>query len=363
MKILALVTDAFGAPGGIACYNRDFLTALAAVAEVGKVNVLPRFGRPAAVNEKLLQLQGHRGKLRYSAAGVLEALRFRPDRVFCGHVFMLPLAALIGRLTGTPIWLQLHGIEAWDLQSTSMRRSLKQVDLVTCVSRYTRQKFLAWSNMDPAKVKVLPNTVSDHFVPLDRSAARAHWNLGNSPTLLTVGRLAPTERYKGHDRVLKCLPQLLASHPSLLYLVGGEGEDRARLEELADVLGVSESVRFLGKVPFDELPQLFNAADLFVMPSTGEGFGIVYLEAMACGTPALGLDADGSRDPLRDGDLGVVTADVALGRAIGEALVAGRPEGLSVRVREIFGPIAFARQVGLLLQQMGGVRGDATCVG
>jgi glycosyltransferase involved in cell wall biosynthesis len=123
---------------------------------------------------------------------------------------------------------------------------------------------------------------------------------------MTVSRLAASERYKGHDRVLNALPALIAERPKLTYLVVGEGDDRARLEGLVAQLGITENVRFIGSVLPRELPDYYRLADVFVMPSTGEGFGIVFLEAMASGVPTIAGHSDGSRDPLCDGTFGAL---------------------------------------------------------
>ena len=113
--------------------------------------------------------------------------------------------------------------------------------------------------------------------------------------ILTVGRIDPKNNgYKGHDRIIRALPNLRRQDRAVVYLIAGEGDDRARLERLASELGVEDRVRFLGKVPFEDLPDAYRAADLFALPSTGEGFGIVYIEAMACGTPAIGLSMGGA---------------------------------------------------------------------
>ena len=102
---------------------------------------------------------------------------------------------------------------------------------------------------------------------------------------MTVSRLASSEQYKGHDRVIRTLPRLLSQHPETIYLIVGDGDDRPRLESLAVECGVAEKVQFAGLVPPEELPDYFRLADVFVMPSTGEGFGIVFLEAMAYRRP------------------------------------------------------------------------------
>jgi phosphatidylinositol alpha-1,6-mannosyltransferase len=196
-------------------------------------------------------------------------------------------------------------MESWRELSTIHRRAIETASLITSVSRYSRRRLLEWVGIDPIRVKVLPNTVDPRFRPgpkpdylLDRFRARG------KKVLLTVSRLAASEGYKGQDRVLQVLPRIRSRHPELLYVIVGDGDDRPRLEALAAALGVTEQVSFASSVTPEQLPDYFRLADVFVMPSTGEGFGIVFLEAMACGLEVIGGNRDGSVDPLADGMLG-----------------------------------------------------------
>jgi phosphatidyl-myo-inositol dimannoside synthase len=309
LRILALVTDAFGGHGGIAQYNRDFLSALARCNGVGDVIVLPRrcaelMGTlPAGVR----QLRAIENRIAYAVAAPWTAMTHHPiDFVFCGHLFMAPLSAGICRVLNVPLWLQVHGLEVfWREHSALERRSVESATIVTTVSRYTRRRLLHWVGMDPARVKVLPNTVGPQYQPgpkppylLERHGA------GGKKVLVTVSRLGSSEQYKGHDRVIRALPRLLKQHPDTIYLIVGDGDGRPRLESLAVECGVAKNVQFTGSVPAEKLPDYFRLADVFVMPSTGEGFGIVFLEAMATGVHVVGGNRDGSVDPLADGELG-----------------------------------------------------------
>jgi phosphatidylinositol alpha-1,6-mannosyltransferase len=245
-------------------------------------------------------------KLLYSLAALREARARRPVHiVFCGHLFMAPLAATIARLFRARLWYQVHGIEAWQEMPGLHRRSLELATLVTSVSRYTRHRLLAWAGIDPARVKVLPNTFDPAFTPgpkpaylLDRHAAHG------KTVVMTIARLAASESYKGHDLVIRILPRILADHPDIIYLIVGEGDDRQRLEALAEEIGVREKVHFAGGVSAEEMPDYLHLADVFVMPSVGEGFGIVFLEALASGISVIGGNRDGSPDPLAEGVLG-----------------------------------------------------------
>ena len=310
LRILALVTDAFGGNGGIAQYNRDFLSALATCDRVEDVIVLPRFSARSvgSLPTCVRQLRPVESKLAYSFAAFWTAVRYQPiDLVFCGHLFMAPLAAVIARALRVPLWVQVHGIEAWRELSAPQRRSVESAMMISSVSRHTRHRLLQWVGIDPARVKVLPNTVNPQYHPgpkpgylIDRHAA------SGKKVLMTVSRLAGSEQYKGHDRVIRTLSRVLSHHPDTIYLIVGDGDDRLRLESLAVECGVVKNVQFTGWVPPEELPDYFQLVDVFVMPSSGEGFGIVFLEAMATGVRVIGGSQDGSRDALCDGALGTL---------------------------------------------------------
>jgi phosphatidylinositol alpha-1,6-mannosyltransferase len=226
---------------------------------------------------------------------------------------MVPLAVVISKLSGAPIWLQLHGVEAWRRRTGVFRWCVEQVNFVTAVSRHTRRQFLSWANLDPNRVFVLPNTVGKNFTPEgNRLTAKETYGLAGKRVLLTVSRLVKSERYKGHERVLRCLPQIAEEIDDLVYVIAGDGDMRCELEELVHRERLEDVVVFTGEVEKSELPTLYRAADVFVMPSSGEGFGIVYLEALACGTPVIAGDSDGARDPLQDGNLGVLADEQGL---------------------------------------------------
>jgi phosphatidylinositol alpha-1,6-mannosyltransferase len=308
-RILALVTDAYGMRGGIARYNRDLFEALARGG--AEIVVLPRHGDPREISlpPGIRQLPAVFGRLRFCAVSLLAAWRHRPvDIVFCGHVYMAPLARVVARLLGARYWLQAHGADIWTDRRDVLRRAIEAADLVSTVSRGTRRLLLDWVDLAPERVRVLPNTVDERFVPgAPSEALRSRLQIGPGPALLTVGRLSASERYKGHEQVFAILPALRRRFPALVHLVAGDGDDRARLEARAVELACDAgAVRFLGYVPDEELPDLYRLADLFVMPSSDEGFGIVYLEAAACGLRVVGGKGGGSGDAVPDARVGVL---------------------------------------------------------
>jgi phosphatidylinositol alpha-1,6-mannosyltransferase len=352
--MLALVTDAYGGRGGIAQYNRDFFWALAE-AGLPSIAVLPRQAPDSpGMPEPIEQLPARPGRIAYSVAALRTAVFRTVDVVFCGHLFMAPLAALIAWLKGAKLIIQTHGIEAWPRPSRIQRTATERADLVLCVSRYTRAAVLSWAAIAPDRVLVVPNTVREGFTPADGGAQRAALGIERKRVLLTVGRMDSRECYKGHDRVIAAITDLVAKGHDICYLVVGEGDDRLRLEALARDAGVSDRVRFLGSVGLQSLIEIYRAADLFVMPSTGEGFGVTFLEAMASGTPALGLGVAGDRDALADGELGTETSEAELAATIAQLLDEPRPDSLKLAaaVHERFGRKKFAEAASTALNRL-----------
>ena len=141
--------------------------------------------------------------------------------------------------------------------------------------------------------------------PVD-PALVGRYGLAGKRVLFTFGRLVSRERAKGMDEVMEAMPGLLADVPDLVYLIGGDGPDRPRLAAKAESLGLGARVIFAGRIAEEEKVAHYRLADAYVMPSRGEGFGIVLLEAMACGVPALASAKDGGREALLDGKLGLL---------------------------------------------------------
>ncbi len=307
-----VLLEVFAAEGGIQSYVRDILQTLRDANAPTDVFVLrdgPEVENPLVSPTLKFHYfkQANAGMARVKlAASLLQyLLMVRPDRVYCGHVLLAPLVrALCGPL-GIPYTVLTYGKEVWEPLSKSKQKALRAADRIWTISRYSRDELCQANGVAPEKVDFLYCAVDGaQFQP---SAKSAHWvekyGLGEARVLLTVARLWSGDPYKGVDVTIRALPQILAKFPDVKYLVVGRGDDQPRLAQLAIDLGVSDRVVFAGFVATADLVAHYNLADAYVMPSQ-EGFGIVYLEAMACGKPVLSGDADGSADPLQDGRFG-----------------------------------------------------------
>ena len=287
----------------------------------------------------------------------IQLLCQRPQEVLVCHLNLAPLACLLNQWLGLPYRVLLHGVELQGLEqqiplAAKRLASLVQAHQLIAVSSHTAELVKALPGLNQAPLVCLPNTFrSDHFkLQLPRARSPLH-------TLLTVCRLDASEGYKGVDRLLHALPQVINAIGPVRYLVAGRGDDLPRLQNLAESLGLQDVFQPLGFVATADLPRLYDSADAFVMPSTGEGFGIVFLEAMACGTPVLAGNRDGSVDALDSGRLGLLVDPLdseAIGIGILQLLQRQGPplwfhrNQLSQAVIDHFGPVAYQRRVAAL---------------
>lgn len=308
-RVLALVGDAYGGRGGIAKFNRDLLGAIAGMRECAEVVIVARHA-PDAPGELPARIRQHpvaAGRAGFLLAALREGANGPFDLVVAGHINLCAPAAFIAGLRRARTLLFIHGIDAWQRHGrATVRLALGRMDIVAGVSRFTLDRFRAWSGMPDLRLRHLPNCVDLRAYGAGARSPELARRLGlaGRTTVMTLGRLASTERYKGIDEVIEALPALSRHVPDIAYLVCGEGDDCERLAAKAMTLGVADRVVFSGYVPEADKADYFRLADAYVMPSRGEGFGIVFLEALACGIPVVGSRLDGSREALLDGALG-----------------------------------------------------------
>lgn len=308
MKVLLLTSDAYAANGGIALYNRDIIEALVAMPEVDQVVVIARSMPSAATGvppKVRLVAESLGGKARFVKAA-LRASTGGYGLVICGHINLLPVAALVNQAIRAPLVMMVYGIDVWQPPYRLARQWLKAVDAVWSISAVTTERMSHWAGLPAARYTQLPNAIHlDRYAMAPRRAdLQARHGLEGARVIMTLARLPDKERYKGVDEVLEAMPALLQDIPNLKYLVAGDGDDRPRLMQKAKALGLSDRVVFAGMISEADKADYFRLADAFVMPGRGEGFGFVFLEALACGVPAVGSQIDGSREALRGGELG-----------------------------------------------------------
>ena len=362
--------DLFSTTGGIQAFSRYLIDAVRAEAFSKYFRALIKNDLPDDIPDKRalhnfnaygnwpLRLRS----ARFASGCLYQAWRERPGLIVSTHLNFGPLAMIAKRSFGAPYILVAHGIDAWGMTNASRMRALREADLTLAVSNYTRDRLIQEVGLDEDRVKILPNTFAAERFAIAPKPPELLLRYGlrpDNPVILTVCRLADTECYKGYDQIIKAMPEILRVVPNTRYLLVGKGPDRPRIEKLIAEAGVQDAVILAGFVPDEELAEHYNLCDIFAMPSRAEGFGIVYLEALACGKPVLAGNKDGSRDALGGGELGLlVDPDDTAGIAAEIIRVLRRehwrpeifnPELLRRRVIELFGFEAFKHAVAGLL--------------
>lgn len=208
--------------------------------------------------------------------------------------------------------LLAHGIEVWKPLMGWKKKMLHRCDMILPVSHFTKEKMKVLYGLPDDKFSVLNNCLDPFMeLPLQKEKEPAlleRYGIKKEQlVLLTVSRMTDTEQYKGYDKVLQVLPELVKAHKDLRYLLVGkyDQKEKQRLDAIIRELNLGGVVVFTGLVPDEELAAHFNLGDIFIMPSEKEGFGIVFIEAMFYGIPVIAGNTDGSVDAICNGELGI----------------------------------------------------------
>jgi len=300
-------------------YSRFLLDGLQAVLPDAQIHVFSMHDRPssapktASSNTTYHALGTIPERLRIPAftATVLQAgMRQRPDLIITTHVHFTPVARWLKQHRSISYWAIAHGFESWNVRKVTVKQGMIQADKLLAVSRFTSTQI--YQSLNVMNLDILPNTFDEIRFQVNTPFAHLLERYGlnvNQPVILTVNRLAAGESFHSYDQILAALPSIRQAIPNVHYVIAGKGDDRPRLEAAIAAQNLQDCVTLAGFVPDEELPAHYALADVFAMPSKLEGFGIVYLEAMACGKPVL-AGFDGAQDALKDGALGaLVDAD------------------------------------------------------
>lgn len=241
-------------------------------------------------------------------ADLVRAIRTaRPDYVMYMHVNLArpaPWLHAVGHPARFGVWT--YGIEIWPRLSKLHRHALSRAEAVMTISADSVRRTVETQDVSPERVHLVPLSLPQAMFRSDRPTPGTE----GSGRLLTVSRLAETERGKNIEELIAAMATVRRAHAGAHLVIVGDGDARERLEGLAREHGVADLVTFTGRLSDDELQQEYRKADLFVLPSEKEGFGLVFVEAMLTGTPVLGLARGGPLDIVRDGVDGRLIQDV-----------------------------------------------------
>jgi len=251
-------------------------------------------------------------KINFILSTVKAASKY--DIIIMSHINLLLVGWLIKKVyPEKKIILFAHGIEIWGQLPLQKKMILPSCDYIIPVSRFTSEKIQEIHKIKTEKCIVLNNCL-DPFMPLGKeikSTPDLRARYGYKPEdkiLFTLTRLSSKERYKGYDKVLEALVNVKKSNPFVKYLIAGSYDEREKtyITELSEKLALKDNLVLAGFIPEEELFAHFSFADIYIMPSMKEGFGIVFIEAMYYGIPVIAGNKDGSVDALCDGKLGML---------------------------------------------------------
>ncbi|MFN6559146.1 MAG: glycosyltransferase [Nostoc sp. ChiSLP01] len=314
-----LFPNIFGFKGGIQVYSIFLLRALQDLYPDANYDVFLKYDKNNLKKDPNLEFLnstkfhyfGHLPRLLQTILFARKIITFgilqRPTIAISTHVNYATACYALKRITGIPYWVVAHGLEVWEIDNKITKLALKEADRIISVSNYTRQRLLSETDIDPQKIVVLPNTFDAKEFQIKPKPTKLlkRYNLrDDQPVILMVTRLGRMAKYKGYDQIIHALVKVRSQIPDVRFILAGKGDDLPRIKALISSLNLEDSITIAGFVPDEELCAHYNLCDVFAMPSKGEGFGIVYLEALACGKPVLAGNQDGSVDPLAQGKLG-----------------------------------------------------------
>jgi phosphatidyl-myo-inositol dimannoside synthase len=317
-NVLFLTLRVFSATGGIEKVCRIFGKALCDIATAVKgmqVKVFSLYDTSAEVDTNYIPVNSFIGFGKARLKFVFTTLRkaSSADTVIVSHINLLSVGYLVKTIfPKKKLLLFAHGIEVWQPLSATRKKMLRKCDTILAVSQFTKNKLVEMCGIQDSRITVFNNCL-DPYLPAphpgkDTRFMEKYGLQKTNPLLFTLTRMSSKELYKGYDHVLYSLSNLKAKFPGIKYMIAGKYDEteKKRLDTLIGKTSIKDDVIFTGYVPDEDLASLFSLADVYVMPSKKEGFGIVFIEAMYYGIPVIAGNKDGSADALNNGKLGML---------------------------------------------------------
>ena len=321
MKILYICGD-LSLIGGIEKYNKDFIESLSALDDL-ELSVIQRYRG------------GFLAKFYFLSRSITRLIVMQPDIVICAHLHFSIIGLMAKYLLRINYSISLYGIECIKVKSKVYSFAIKKAKTLTVISEYTKKLITNQFILNEKVFYYLPSCVNEYEFSLieSKEMLRKKFGMDGGPVLLTLSRLSSDEE-KGQHRVLRALPYLSKKFPTLKYVIAGPGND-PRVDGVINLNpNIKDRVIRLGKVSTLEKLYLYNLCDLFVLLSKNEGFGIVFLEALACGSKVVASDGYGCKQALFNGELGLTVDpddDFAVALTLEEGLLSSLEKGSQTR--------------------------------
>src|SRR2546428_4411775 len=316
LRVLVLGLDIFASTGGIQRVGRQVCKALTQDPELFQIDIFALGdsnddGDARYLGSGLRRFRGfQRRRLRFAMAVLGAARRRRYDACFALHVNLAPVTALVCSLSRhTRSVVFVYGVEVWSPLSPTRRWALGHADRILTISQFTMEQMLGVGQLAVSmrkRIGIVPLGLDPYMEPdpagvVDEDRA----GLPKGRILLTVSRMSLADEYKGHIHVIRALPRVLERAPDVRYVVVGAGPLIAALSRGSRATGGADRVIFTGALDDAAVRRLYRQCEIFVMPSRREGFGLVYIEAMAHGKPVIATTFDAAGEIIHHREAGL----------------------------------------------------------
>ncbi len=354
--IAFLYLSAFSSQGGIERFNQAFIHALNK--NTDNVSLFSIYDKLESLDMRYSNNARFTGFFKSRLLTIfivlIKLILKKSDVLFIGHLNLAPLGVVVQVFRPKlKVILIGHGIDVWGQTSFLKKMFLKRVHQIWTVSSFTRDKMINEYGLLPEKFRLFPNTL-DPFIDFSlkeqqlKDLKDRYGIQKDTKVILTVCRISSAEAYKGYDRVVRALPLLKTQ--DVCYLLAGKYDEieKHRVLKIAEEFKVADKLIFTSFVPDKELIAHYKLADVFIMPSLNEGFGIVFLEAIACGVKVIAGNRDGSADALAHGELGLLIEPLSveeIANALDQLLSQeDTDESLKAKMLDKFGLAAFVER-------------------
>ncbi|NTE04797.1 glycosyltransferase family 4 protein [Agrobacterium tumefaciens] len=360
-KVLFLTLYTFSLTGGIEKVCSTFIRVLAGLKKSKMIGNSLTLSMYDSANEVSDYLAFSGNKIGFAISATRKGTQ--ADIIILSHINLLIFAKLVRTIhPSKKIILFAHGIEIWKPLATWKKKMLSTIE-IWAVSNYTAVQIHQKHQVPQSRIKILNNSLASDFQFIEKAKPLMlleKYNINvQQKVLLTICRLSSAEQYKGYDLVLLALKDLIKIKPDFIYFIVGKADqtEQKRVDDLIAEYGLQKNVICTGYVSDEELNQYYQLADIFVMPSKGEGFGLVFIEAAAHGCHVIAGNADGADDALLSGELGLLVdpdhiEEIYHGllRLLNKPLSLDEIKSRQKKVQEHFGFEHYSRKVEELLK-------------
>ena len=305
MKILFLALGIFRPEGGIERFNQRVLRVLSETIEESKsvslsvISLRDQTAQPPPI--EYIHFKGYSSKKLGAFFGFLKELIIQKPNLFLyGHILFTPIAFVTKLLfPNSKSILFIHGIEAWKKPKIIPHWFYRfSYDRILSVSDYSAKTMSESFHISRNKFYIIGNSID---ITIQDSMIEKKNKLTSKPIIVSVSRLSKQSKHKNIDKVICSLPTILNEYPNLKYYIIGEGDWRPEIQTLVNGLNLQNVVEFFGAINDEEKYQILRRSNLFVLPSTKEGFGIVFLEAWASDLPIIASNSGAATEIIDNG--------------------------------------------------------------